>query len=1299
MKKYKSLIAVLIAIISIFCFSTNVFAATAEKYGLQATVTTNKASYTENEDIEIKVVVTNANNYAVSDIALEALLPDGLKLKDNNAPLTNQIDVLKAGETIKLELVAVYDSEYATGDTDNETSSNETPVGNNSSSTTKPAQTGDTIGILLIMLAIAVVAVIVMIIAIKHQKKAMKFFALILCVGISVPFLNTIVSNAAERSFTVTEPITVEDNTFEFQVKVYYGEKVIVEDTEIGLKIDQSDFTTTKIHEKLSGSFNSDKNVKAVTYINRYDYETNEETDFEQKKANIEGNTWSIPDILLRPGNNVISITAITTDNTKETKEINVNYDDGIPYIPDSKHAVMPDDGSMGYMDNIIMINFTSETSQGKVQEVVDSINGKIISIDNAINEYGVEVSPTDLDGLKKLCKQVEQFHCVQSAMYDIVSFGNTNMEVEHNYTRNNSYYTNNFFNNSNYFFNTTYQKNYFTDIEWNENNPDSDNWYLEAIQAPSAWNYNDRFSNIRIGVADDGFDTEHKNLDIQVINPEENRKHFHGNFVAGIIGAKPNYDKGVMGIVQNVKLLGYDIPPNEEQQNAVSMIAGIKELIKEGTKIVNLSQSIDNLSDEAIKDIGYWTSEQVLDIKRNIRSDFLVVQSAGNNEKDAINTGMFASITPEIAQQVLKDNYENTITVDDIMDSFIIVGAVAKASKDYELVSGFCYGSQISVVAPGQDIWSTVIANEGKDGYEKHSGTSASAPIVSGVAGLVWSVNENFSPGVVKDIVCNCTKDTVKPSNKNDTTPVYHMVNAKLAVEKAIELTDNKTGQVGGKVLDEQGNPLENVSVTFQSTTNSDISYQANTNKNGYFNINSILADNYKITYYKDGYHTVENSITIQQDLIYTIVDPVILTTITGVSGKIVNSDGDGVYNAKIEVFNSSNELVTTTTSNSAGNYICELENGTYKLVFTKEGCYTIVRENITVSNNIINVPDVVMDYTDLTATQIWTAEDFRAIKENPTGKYILMADLDLTESENVNYFNGTFLGNGHTITVPYDSDKGAFGEIQEQGIVKDVLVNVQSSDNAKLDTSGEDGYGKVTGFGALAYINKGIIDNITVTGNIVDNTLTEIRAEIGGIVAVNLGLINHCRNNANIEINGGTTYNNEHYVRLDLNSIYLGGIAGRNAGAIKNSLNTGNISVKISDGVSRAFFDIGGLAGTSTPIIDGSSEPQRGIIEECGNIGNINIRYKNNHTHYPNAFGFIRGTEYDIVPSDPPTPSGLPDENCKNCFIGENTKINFVYGETGNTASNIVSSADTEYTVKTNEEIETWWNETYSK
>ena len=78
------------------------------------------------------------------------------------------------------------------------------------------------------------------------------------------------------------------------------------------------------------------------------------------------------------------------------------------------------------------------------------------------------------------------------------------------------------------------------------------------------------------------------------------------------------------------------------------------------------------------------------------------------------------------------------------------------------------------------------------------------SAPCVTGVAGLVWSVNSAFTGKEVREIVVSSTDSVVKINEFNEyfydlDLIEYPMLNAKLAVEEAIRRTDDTVGTVSG--------------------------------------------------------------------------------------------------------------------------------------------------------------------------------------------------------------------------------------------------------------------------------------------------------------------------------------------------------------------------------------------------------------------------------------------------------------------------------------------------------------------
>lgn len=159
----------------------------------------------------------------------------------------------------------------------------------------------------------------------------------------------------------------------------------------------------------------------------------------------------------------------------------------------------------------------------------------------------------------------------------------------------------------------------------------------------------------------------------------------------------------------------------------------------------------------------------------------------------------------------------------------------------------------------------------------------------------------------------------------------------------------------------------------------------------------------------------------------------------------------------------------------------------------------------------------------TEPDATPIYTAEDLMAIRENPAGSYILMADLDMTGIEwKAIDFSGSFDGNGHAIlnlTLSQPGDEmpdscdgnlklyettwfGLFGTMRGAEVKNLQLLNVRAV--VEWDSP-------CFVAGIAGYAEDCTITNCTVTGSL------ELRAHdrifgVGGIVGFGSGTISDC-------------------------------------------------------------------------------------------------------------------------------------------------------------------------------------------
>ena len=314
--------------------------------------------------------------------------------------------------------------------------------------------------------------------------------------------------------------------------------------------------------------------------------------------------------------------------------------------------------------------------------------------------------------------------------------------------------------------------------IDWNEEDPRGNNWGLEAIQASSAWDYDNKFGHIDIGIVDSAFDVRHEDLKnkIQLVpdwmndinSSSENETKEHGTHVTGILGAEANNKKGITGIVWDSTVYGVSLADvNSEDTAFARVVAGLRYCVESGAKVVNFSlgltgtfeNGVFELSDEKMQKHGR-TMAVIMQQLLQEEHDFIAVQSSGNGTDshtdpdqriaiDAVNSGWFASVTSDKITLI-----DNRFSKKDILDRIIIVGN-AKRNEDgnYQQHVSSNGGSRVDICAPGTEIYSTVPNNSYAS--VNWTGTSMSAPMVTGVAALVWSVNPNFDGMQVKEIVC----------------------------------------------------------------------------------------------------------------------------------------------------------------------------------------------------------------------------------------------------------------------------------------------------------------------------------------------------------------------------------------------------------------------------------------------------------------------------------------------------------------------------------------------------------------
>ncbi|MFW6035412.1 MAG: PQQ-binding-like beta-propeller repeat protein [Halothermotrichaceae bacterium] len=239
-----------------------------------------------------------------------------------------------------------------------------------------------------------------------------------------------------------------------------------------------------------------------------------------------------------------------------------------------------------------------------------------------------------------------------------------------------------------------------------------------------------------------------------------------------------------------------------------------------------------------------------------------------------------------------------------------------------------------------------------------------------------------------------------------------------------------------------------------------------------------------------------------------------------------------------------------------------------------------------------------------------------------------------DLTDIDNKEWkgFNGIFDGQGYSIKNFYiknNSDYTGLFYVIEEGTVKNI-----NFDNINIT-------GKKF-VGALACINDGTIENISISGKVNGDNM------IGGLVAGNdeYGIIKESSSSADVSGN-----------------FSLGGLVGGNAGKIEDSYTTGNVKGKIVDDDSDDYYSfqrIGGLVGNNNGLVNNTFTT--GDIYGTLAVGGV-AGYNRGEVRKSTAAGYVKGDD-DV--------GGLVGSNenlIENCYTTANIKAN---GSVGGIAGN---------------------------
>jgi len=288
---------------------------------------------------------------------------------------------------------------------------------------------------------------------------------------------------------------------------------------------------------------------------------------------------------------------------------------------------------------------------------------------------------------------------------------------------------------------------------------------YGSDVNATGAWKTTTGSKSTVIAVIDSGIDFTHSDLvnnqwfnqtpsvsgdvrgwDYVDDSAEIKDEHGHGTAVADIIAAEGNNSAGTTGLMWRASLMSLRVLDNTGTGDVANAIEAMDYAVAHGAQVINLSWGTNGES-MALKDA----------IVRALKRNVVVVCSAGNGSRD-LSTGSYYPASFDL---------KNLITV--------------AGSDNFDRLASWSNwnAKNVTVAAPGTNILTT----QRGGGHLSVSGTSAAAPIVTGIAGLV----KTFRPGATAQAVARAIEQGVrKTASLSGKVASGGVVNAEDALAKA---------------------------------------------------------------------------------------------------------------------------------------------------------------------------------------------------------------------------------------------------------------------------------------------------------------------------------------------------------------------------------------------------------------------------------------------------------------------------------------------------------------------------------
>jgi cell wall-associated protease len=251
---------------------------------------------------------------------------------------------------------------------------------------------------------------------------------------------------------------------------------------------------------------------------------------------------------------------------------------------------------------------------------------------------------------------------------------------------------------------------------------------YEERVKGEKSTSLNSNFYDRAI-IGDNDNDLSDRNYGNPYVN-KYSKKTWHSTVMSGTIAGQRGNKIGVDAFGNQIKIMPLVVSPATGSNADKDIYYAIKYAADNGAKVINMSfgKSMPIHAD--------WIREAILYADKK---DVLIVVSAGNSKENLDKEFSYPN------------DYVNVNDETEYVKNLIIVGG-----SSYNVDKSFVYGNasygkkNVDVFAPAVDIY----APDSIRGYFLNVGSSFSAAITSGIAGLIRSHYPKLSASQVKEII-----------------------------------------------------------------------------------------------------------------------------------------------------------------------------------------------------------------------------------------------------------------------------------------------------------------------------------------------------------------------------------------------------------------------------------------------------------------------------------------------------------------------------------------------------------------